>query len=135
MGSGGMIVMDETTGMVDVARFFMEFCMDESCGKCVPCRAGTVQIHHLLQKILARQATPSDVKQLEALCLMVKQTSLCGLGQTAPNPVLSTLRFFRPEYEALLQADWKTPDRPDQRSVQTPAPPADCKSALRAPNL
>ncbi|MCX6902343.1 MAG: NADH-quinone oxidoreductase subunit L [Verrucomicrobia bacterium] len=103
MGSGGMIVMDQTTKMVDVARFFMEFCMDESCGKCVPCRAGTVQMHHLLKKMLARKATVEDLRRLEELCDMVKHTSLCGLGQTAPNPVLSTLRFFRHEYDELLQ--------------------------------
>jgi bidirectional [NiFe] hydrogenase diaphorase subunit len=105
MGSGGMIVMDETTRMVDVARFFMEFCMDESCGKCIPCRAGTVQMHNLLVKLLAREATARDLAQLEELCDLVKNTSLCGLGQTAPNPVLSTLRFFRDEYEQLLQPD------------------------------
>jgi len=83
--------------------------MDESCGKCVPCRAGTVQMHHLLQKILARQATAKDLQQLEELCEMVKSTSLCGLGQTAPNPVLSTLRFFRHEYLELLQPEPKLP--------------------------
>jgi bidirectional [NiFe] hydrogenase diaphorase subunit len=105
MGSGGMIVMDETTKMVDVARFFMEFCMDESCGKCIPCRAGTVQMHHLLNKILERKATARDLQKLEELCEMVKNTSLCGLGQTAPNPVLSTLRFFRNEYTELLKPD------------------------------
>ena len=105
MGSGGMIVMDDSTRMVDVARFFMEFCMDESCGKCIPCRAGTVQMHNLLNKILARKATARDLKKLEELCDMVRSTSLCGLGQTAPNPVLSTLRFFRPEYTELLQPD------------------------------
>jgi bidirectional [NiFe] hydrogenase diaphorase subunit len=105
MGSGGMIVMDETTRMVDVARFFMEFCMDESCGKCIPCRAGTVQMHNLLNKILDRKATARDLQKLEELCDMVRNTSLCGLGQTAPNPVLSTLRFFRNEYTALLQPD------------------------------
>jgi len=105
MGSGGMIVMDETTRMVDVARFFMEFCMDESCGKCIPCRAGTVQMHGLLTKILDGRATDRDLQQLEELCDMVKNTSLCGLGQTAPNPVLSTLRFFRKEYSDLLKPD------------------------------
>jgi bidirectional [NiFe] hydrogenase diaphorase subunit len=105
MGSGGMIVMDGTTRMVDVARFFMEFCMDESCGKCIPCRAGTVQMHHLLTKILARKATVRDLQKLEELCDMVRNTSLCGLGQTAPNPVLSTLRFFRNEYTELLKPD------------------------------
>jgi len=105
MGSGGMIVMDDSTKMVDVARFFMDFCMDESCGKCVPCRAGTVQMLHLLEKILDRKATARDLAKLEELCDMVKNTSLCGLGQTAPNPTLSTLRFFRNEYEELLQPD------------------------------
>jgi len=102
MGSGGMIVMDDSTRMVDVARYFMEFCVDESCGKCIPCRAGTVQMLRLLEKILARQATARDLAKLEELCDMVKHTSLCGLGQTAPNPTLSTLRFFRREYEELL---------------------------------
>ena len=96
MGSGGMIVMDDTTNMVEIARFFMEFCMDESCGKCVPCRAGTVQMHHLLDKIVQRQATARDLAKLEELCDMVKSTSLCGLGQTAPNPTLSTLALFPP---------------------------------------
>jgi bidirectional [NiFe] hydrogenase diaphorase subunit len=105
MGSGGMIVMDETTRMVDVARFFMEFCMDESCGKCIPCRAGTVQMHHLLNKILEGKATARDLAKLEELCDMVRNTSLCGLGQTAPNPVMSTLRFFRKEYTDLLVND------------------------------
>jgi len=105
MGSGGMIVMDETTQMVDIARFFMEFCMDESCGKCVPCRAGTAQMHALLNKILLGKATAHDLTRLEDLCDMVRNTSLCGLGQTAPNPVLSTLRFFREEYTRLLKPD------------------------------
>lgn len=105
MGSGGMIVMDQSTNMVDVARFFMEFCMDESCGKCTPCRTGTVQMHHLLDKIITRKANARDLATLEALCDMVRNTSLCGLGQTSPNPVLSTLRFFRKEYEDLLQPD------------------------------
>ncbi|MEK7360546.1 MAG: NADH-ubiquinone oxidoreductase-F iron-sulfur binding region domain-containing protein, partial [Pseudomonadota bacterium] len=105
MGSGGMIVMDDSTRMVDVARFFMEFCMEESCGKCLPCRAGTVQMHNLLDKILKRKATARDLAKLEELCDMVKNTSLCGLGQAAPNPTLSTLRFFRNEYEELLQPD------------------------------
>ena len=105
MGSGGMIVMDDKTSMVDVARFFMEFCVDEYCGKCVPCRTGTVQMLRLLGKILAKQATARDLAKLEELADMVRHTSLCGLGQTAPNPVLSTLRFFRGEYEELLQPD------------------------------
>mgnify|MGYP001593497932 FL=1 len=98
-----MIVMDQQNNMVDVARFFMEFCMDESCGKCVPCRAGTAQIHHLLTKVREGRAVARDLETLDRLCTMVKQTSLCGLGQSAPNPVLSTLRYFRAEYEALLE--------------------------------
>jgi bidirectional [NiFe] hydrogenase diaphorase subunit len=105
MGSGGMVVMDDTTNMVEIAKFYMEFCMDESCGKCIPCRAGTTQMFHLLEKIAQRRATARDLAKLEELCDMVRNTSLCGLGQTAPNPVLSTLRFFRNEYEALLQPD------------------------------
>jgi bidirectional [NiFe] hydrogenase diaphorase subunit len=102
MGSGGMIVMDDSTDMVDVAKFFMEFCMDESCGKCIPCRAGTVQMHRLLSRIGQGQGTRLDMANLEALCDMVKHASLCGLGQSAPNPVLSTLRYFRHEYESRL---------------------------------
>jgi bidirectional [NiFe] hydrogenase diaphorase subunit len=105
MGSGGMVVMDDSTNMVDVARFYMQFCMEESCGKCIPCRAGTVQMYQLLNKILERKATLKDLEQLEELCDMVRNTSLCGLGQTAPNPVTSTLRYFRNEYLALLQPE------------------------------
>ena len=100
MGSGGMIVMDDTSCMVDVAKYFMEFCMTESCGKCVPCRVGTAHMYELLSRITQGAATLNDLAQLEALCDMVKSTSLCGLGQGAPNPVLSTLRFFRDEYLA-----------------------------------
>jgi len=103
MGSGGMIVMDDETNMVEVARFFMEFCMSESCGKCVPCRAGTVQMHGLLDRIARKRGTRADLDRLTQLCHMTRETSLCGLGQTAPNPVLSTLRYFMGEYEALLQ--------------------------------
>ncbi len=105
MGSGGMIVMDETCDMVDVARYFMEFCMTESCGKCIPCRTGTQQMHGLLDKISKSQATHKDLALLEELCEVVAATSLCGLGQSAPNPVLSTLRYFRKEYEAKLAAE------------------------------
>lgn len=105
MGSGGMIVMDQDTNMVDVARFFMEFCMDESCGKCIPCRAGTVQMYHILDKIVQGKACQRDLAKLEELCDLVKNTSLCGLGMTAPNPVLSTLRYFRNEYEERLRQE------------------------------
>ncbi|MCS7088389.1 MAG: NADH-quinone oxidoreductase subunit NuoF [Thermoflexales bacterium] len=105
MGSGGLIVMDDSTDMVEVARFFMEFCMEESCGKCIPCRAGTAQIHHILTKFQTGRATMRDLRLLEELCDVVKHASLCGLGQSAPNPVLSTLRYFRHEYEAKLRSD------------------------------
>jgi bidirectional [NiFe] hydrogenase diaphorase subunit len=98
MGSGGMIVMDDTSCMVNVARFFMEFCMSESCGKCIPCRAGTAQMFDLLTKICDGDATHADLDLLIDLCDVVKNTSLCGLGMTAPNPVLSTLRYFEHEY-------------------------------------
>jgi bidirectional [NiFe] hydrogenase diaphorase subunit len=98
MGSGGMIVMDDTSCMVNVARFFMEFCMTESCGKCVPCRTGTAQMFNLLTKICDGEATHAELDLLIDLCDMVKHTSLCGLGMTAPNPVLSTLRYFKDEY-------------------------------------
>ncbi|MCB0038633.1 MAG: NAD(P)H-dependent oxidoreductase subunit E [Caldilinea sp.] len=100
MGSGGLIVMDERSCMVDVAKFFMEFCMDESCGKCVPCRVGTIQMYNLLNKITNGSATMQDLEMLKELCAMVRETSLCGLGQSAPNPVLSTIHYFLDEYMA-----------------------------------
>ncbi|MBK8010617.1 MAG: NADH-quinone oxidoreductase subunit NuoF [Deltaproteobacteria bacterium] len=102
MGSGGLIVMDDETSMVDVARYFMEFCMDESCGKCIPCRAGTVQMHDILARISRREAEPSDLEMLAKLATLLKETSLCGLGQTAPNPVVSALRYFREEFDEKL---------------------------------
>lgn len=102
MGSGGLIVMNEDASMPEVARYFMEFCMDESCGKCVPCRAGTVQMHGLLDRICSGTGRQKDIALLEELCTVVRETSLCGLGQSAPNPVISTLQYFRSEYEALV---------------------------------
>jgi bidirectional [NiFe] hydrogenase diaphorase subunit len=99
MGSGGLIVMDDTSCMVDVARYFMEFCMDESCGKCVPCRAGTVQLHDILSRITRGEAGQADLDMLEEISTVMRETSLCGLGQGASNPVMSTLRYFRHEYE------------------------------------
>jgi bidirectional [NiFe] hydrogenase diaphorase subunit len=103
MGSGGMVVIGETTAMPEVARHFMRFSVDESCGKCLPCRAGTVQLAGLLDRFCERRAELEDLQRLEELCGMVGATSLCGLGQAAPNPVLSTLRWFRHEYEAALR--------------------------------
>ncbi|MBQ5765798.1 MAG: NADH-quinone oxidoreductase subunit NuoF [Clostridia bacterium] len=100
MGSGGLIVMDEDTCMVDIAKFFLEFTVDESCGKCTPCRIGTKRLLEMLDKITKGQATLEDIDKMEELCYYIKDNSLCGLGQTAPNPVLSTLKFFRDEYVA-----------------------------------
>jgi len=100
MGSGGAIVMDDKTCMVDMARFFMDFIQDESCGKCTPCREGTRRLLELLKKICCGQGEPQDLDELETLSAVIKETALCGLGQTGPNPVLSTLRYFRDEYEA-----------------------------------
>ena len=103
MGSGGLIVMDETDCMVDIAKFFLEFTVEESCGKCTPCRIGTKRMLEILTKITKGEATMEDLDKLEQLCYYVKENSACGLGQTAPNPVLSTLRYFRDEYEAHIK--------------------------------
>ena len=100
MGSGGLIVMDEDNCMVDIAKFFLDFTVDESCGKCTPCRVGTKRLREMLDKITDGKATLEDLDKLEALCHYIKDNSLCGLGQTAPNPVLATLKFFRDEYVA-----------------------------------
>jgi bidirectional [NiFe] hydrogenase diaphorase subunit len=98
MGSGGMIIIDDSSNMIDMAHYFMEFSMQESCGKCAPCRVGTVQLYNLLGKFKAGEATEEDLVTLEELCDVVRNTSLCGLGQAAPNPILSTLRYFRNEF-------------------------------------
>ena len=100
MGSGGMIVMDEDNCMVDIAKFFLEFTVDESCGKCPPCRIGTRRMLEMLNKITSGNGEPGDIEKLEKLAINIKASALCGLGQTAPNPVLSTIRYFRDEYEA-----------------------------------
>jgi bidirectional [NiFe] hydrogenase diaphorase subunit len=112
MGSGGLVVMGESTSMPEVARHFMRFSVNESCGKCVPCRAGTVQLAQLLDRFVERRAELADLERLEELCRMVGATSLCGLGQAAPNPVLSTLRYFRQEYQAACRqpAQCEPPD-------------------------
>ncbi len=108
MGSGGLIVMDETNCMVDIAKFFLEFTVDESCGKCTPCRVGTRRLYEMLEKITSGQGTLEDIDKMEELCYFIKENSLCGLGQTAPNPVISTLMYFRDEYEAHV-VDHKCP--------------------------
>ncbi len=103
MGSGGMIVMDEDNCMVDIARFFLDFTVDESCGKCTPCRVGTRRMLEILERIVEGKGEEGDIEKLEALAKNIKATALCGLGQTAPNPVLSTLKYFRHEYEAHIK--------------------------------
>ena len=103
MGSGGMIVMDEDNCMVDIARFYLDFIVDESCGKCTPCRVGTKRMLEILNRIVAGKGKEGDIEKLEELAKTIKATALCGLGQTAPNPVLSTLKFFRDEYEAHIK--------------------------------
>ena len=100
MGSGGLIIMDEDTCMVDIAKFFLEFTVDESCGKCSPCRIGTVRLLEILNKITSGNGELEDLDKLEELATYIKSASLCALGQTAPNPILSTIRFFRDEYLA-----------------------------------
>ena len=103
MGSGGLIVMDEDTCMVDIAKFFLEFTVDESCGKCTPCRIGTKRLLEMLDKVTNGTATLEDLDKMEKLCYYIKDNALCGLGQTAPNPVLSTLKYFRHEYETHIK--------------------------------
>ena len=108
MGSGGMVVMDDTTCMVNIARFFLDFTAKESCGKCVPCRIGTTRMMEILNRICEGQGREGDIELLEELCVGIKDGALCGLGQTAPNPVLTTIRYFRDEYEAHIR-DKKCP--------------------------
>ena len=103
MGSGGIVVMDEDTDMVDIARYFINFATSESCGKCVPCREGLKHTLLILNKIMAGKGSSADLAMLESLSDTIQMTSLCGLGQTAPNPVLTTLKYFREEYEALIK--------------------------------
>jgi NADH:ubiquinone oxidoreductase subunit F (NADH-binding) len=100
MGSGGLVVLDDRRCMVDLARFFLEFCRDESCGKCVPCRAGTVQLHEILERLCRGEGVPEDVARIEELAELLREASLCGLGQGAPGPILSTLRHFPDEVRA-----------------------------------
>ncbi len=126
MGSGGLIVMDEDTCMVDIAKFFLEFTVDESCGKCTPCRVGTRRMLEILTKITKGQATMADLDKLEELCEHLKSNSLCALGQTAPNPVISTLRYFRDEYIAHI-VDKKCPAGVCKDLLQYKIDPAKCK--------
>ena len=126
MGSGGLIVMDEDNCMVDIAKFFLEFTVDESCGKCSPCRIGTKRLLEILTKITDGKGTMEDLDKLENLCYAIKSSALCGLGQTAPNPVLSTLRYFRDEYEAHVK-DKKCPAHVCKALAQYKINPEKCK--------
>ncbi len=126
MGSGGLIVMDEDDCMVDIAKFFLEFTVDESCGKCTPCRVGTRRLLEMLDKVTKGKATMEDLDKIEALCYYIKENSLCGLGQTAPNPVLSTLRYFRDEYIAHI-VDKRCPAGVCKDLLQYVIDPAKCR--------
>ena len=126
MGSGGLIIMDEDTCMVDIAKFFLEFTVDESCGKCTPCRIGTRRLLEILTKITDGRGEMEDLDQLEYLCHYIKENALCGLGQTAPNPVLSTLRYFRDEYIAHVR-DKKCPAGVCKKLLHYEIDPAKCK--------
>lgn len=126
MGSGGLIVMDEDNCMVDIAKFFLEFTVDESCGKCTPCRVGTKRLYELLDKITKGEGTLEDIDRMEELCYFIKENSLCGLGQTAPNPVLSTLRYFRDEYVAHV-VDKKCPAGVCKNLLQYVIDPDKCR--------
>ena len=126
MGSGGLIVMDEDNCMVDIAKFFLEFTVDESCGKCTPCRVGTKRLLEILDKITKGQGTMEDIDKMEELCYYIKANSLCGLGQTAPNPVLSTLKFFRDEYIAHVK-DKRCPAGVCKKLLSFEIDPEKCK--------
>jgi NADH:ubiquinone oxidoreductase subunit F (NADH-binding)/(2Fe-2S) ferredoxin/NAD-dependent dihydropyrimidine dehydrogenase PreA subunit len=126
MGSGGMIVMDNRSCMVDMARFFMDFCQDESCGKCTPCREGTRRMLEILEKITHGHGEPDDIKLLEELSYVIKDSALCGLGQTAPNPILSTLQYFRDEYEAHVH-EKRCPAKRCQALIKFVVDEAKCK--------
>ncbi|MEG1992975.1 MAG: NADH-quinone oxidoreductase subunit NuoF [Acetivibrio sp.] len=126
MGSGGLIVMDEDNCMVDIAKFFLEFTVEESCGKCTPCRVGTKRMLEILEKITKGQGTLEDLDKLEELCYYIKENSLCGLGQTAPNPVLSTLRYFKDEYIAHV-VDKKCPAGVCKALLSYTIDPVKCK--------
>ena len=125
MGSGGLIVMDEDNCMVDVARFFLEFTVDESCGKCTPCRIGTRRLLEMLNKITEGNGTLEDLDKMEELCHYIMNNALCGLGQTAPNPVLSTLKYFKDEYMAHV-VDKRCPAGVCKKLLQYVIDPAKC---------
>ena len=119
MGSGGMIIMDQDDSMVEIAKFYLGFTVDESCGKCAPCRIGGYQMLQLMNKIADGKGTKADVEKIKEIGEAMKKASLCGLGQTAPNPVLSTMRFFKDEYDALLLDGKETDKKADEEKIVT----------------
>ena len=132
MGSGGMVVMDDSTCMVNIARFFLDFTARESCGKCVPCRIGTTRMKEILDRICEGKGQEGDIELLEELCVSIKDGALCGLGQTAPNPVLTTIRYFRDEYEAHIR-DKKCPAHECSALLTISIDPAKCTGCTSAP--
>ncbi|HPK41513.1 MAG TPA: NADH-ubiquinone oxidoreductase-F iron-sulfur binding region domain-containing protein, partial [Candidatus Cloacimonadota bacterium] len=130
VGSGGLVVLDETTCMVEISRYFMSFTQDESCGKCIPCRVGTKQMLEIMTKIVAGESTMDDLKTLEELAVVVKNASLCGLGKTAPNPILSTIKHFRNEYVAHI-VDKRCPAGECQALRQFHIDPVQCKGCTK----
>lgn len=127
MGSGGLIVMDDTKCMVNLAKFYLGFTVDESCGKCTPCRIGTKRMLEILERITEGNGTLEDLDKLEKLALNIKKSSICGLGQTAPNPILSTLKYFRDEYIAHV-VDKKCPAGECKALANVTIDPAKCKA-------
>ena len=123
MGSGGMIVMDQDDSMVEVSRFYLRFCVDESCGKCAPCRIGGYQMLQILNRISRGRGEPGDLERIRAICRAMQKASLCGLGQTAPNPVLSALRYFEPEFKAYLEGGVTYARKMSQARPPSPRPP------------
>jgi ferredoxin len=125
IGSGGLVVMDETNCMIEIARFFMKFTQKESCGKCVPCREGTMRMLEILERIVAGKGKEGDIETLDELCVVISKAALCGLGKTAPNPVMSTLKRFRKEYEAHIY-DHKCPAGECQGMKKLSIDPKNC---------
>jgi NADH:ubiquinone oxidoreductase subunit F (NADH-binding) len=145
MGSGGMLVMDKSVSMVEVAKFYLRFCVDESCGKCAPCRIGGYQLLQVLDRISRGRGAPGDLALVHRICHAMQKASLCGLGQTAPNPVLSTLRYFGEEYQAFIEGGPvyarkmgkpapAAPDKPSEETKRNGAP-AIASPATVAPQL
>jgi NADH:ubiquinone oxidoreductase subunit F (NADH-binding) len=133
MGSGGMLVMDKTDSMVEVAKFYLRFCVDESCGKCAPCRIGGYQMLQILDRISRGRGTAEDIVTIRRICTAMQKASLCGLGQTAPNPVLSTLRYFEEEYKAFIEGGPSYARKVSRAAASAPAPVAETPKPIATP--